>query len=991
MTVRGAELISWGYNSVVTVKGLLAERPELHRFVRAASDTADPDQCLAQLGRLAEEGWDLGEEEETLGAGMWDRLLALLGGSRALGDFLIANTEKTEPLLTEVPTNLRTQMVAAVGGDPLEERPVADLPTGGADTGTQSGDLAGAVSQMRRKYHQILAAVAAEDLAGTTPILAVGMVGSQLALLADAALETALAIARAQYDAAAEVDLSIIALGKTGAQELNYVSDVDVMFLVGEETTPEQLGLATEMARAVTSYCSAPGLVPPLWTLDANLRPEGKNGPLVRTSSSAVEYYQRWAQNWEFQALLKARGAAGDAATAEEFLHSVDPLVWSVASEPDFVRGMRKMRQKIEGSVPISERDRELKLSAGGLRDVEFTVQLLQLVHGQTDLTVRKANTLAGIDSLAAGGYISRAHAHEMADAYRFLRLTEHRTQLQSLRRTHSLPTSPGPQRALARSIEPGKFRDFRDFKKHLDRLRRRVHQLQQDVYYRPIVEATAGLGDHPFELNSEGAVERLRTIGYSDPEGALRSLVALTSGTSRRALIQRNLAPVMVEWLSAGADPDMGMLSFRTLSEQNGDSHWYLSLLRDSSTAAYELSHALANSKWAEGALAALPEAVTWLDDDALLEPPDLATLRGEAQALLGRHDDPSRALGRISSLLSREVTRAGLSDLAGTVNAWRPELAGTVDIVVEAALTLALQENEAEEGQRTVSMVAAGLGSYGGLESTFASDVDLVFVHEAAPGIDAVTAARNAAKVVVRVQQLLSSCRQETIKSVDLDLRPEGRNGALSRTVESYRDYYQRWSSPWEKHALIRLRVVAGDNTLASKFLALVDEQRWQWKLTGADLREVRLLKARMENERLPRGIQRERHVKLGPGGLADVEWTTQLVQLQHAGEYPQLRTPSTLPAIEALIETQVLSAEAGEALRQSWLLASRIRSANVLATGRTLPEVTDVLPRKPKIAHRVANLLGFGVEGEDELVNSWLAAARKSRAVMEQYFWN
>lgn len=966
-----------GFSRSETVKRLLESHPGLIEFAPLVSICADPDQALLQLARLIEQGVDLSGAVSDLGGERWNRLLHLLGGSRALGDFLVAQADGML-WLEDPPVDPRRELLLSVGADPDAAVPVA------------SNFDAEVTGSLRVRYREMLVAIAAADLASENPTSEVAQVGAHLAWLADAALDAALAIARAAHDPEGKIPLGIIALGKTGAQELNYISDVDVMFLTDPDVSGTDLIVAAEMAVTLTACCSGAGIQPPLWTLDAGLRPEGRDGALVRTTDSALGYYRRWAQNWEFQALLKARASAGSIDLGERFIEAIKPLVWSAASRPGFVRGVREMRQQVEQSVRLVDRDRELKLSAGGLRDVEFTVQLLQLVHGQTDPAIRVGGTLEAIHALAVGGYIARGHAHELADAYQLLRVIEHRAQLQGMRRTHMLPSSPEAMRALARAVNREKYPSPVPFEADLVSVRGRVRELHEDVYYRPIVAATAKLGEDQGGLGTEAAEERLRTIGYVDPIGALRSIGALTRGTSRRAMIQRNLSPVIIQWLSQGADPDMGILSFRTLSEQIGESHWYLALLRDSSLAASRLCQVLSNSRWAEGALAVIPEAVAWLDSDRMLLPAPKQQLLEEAAALIDRHRDTGAAMRRVSALVTREVTRTGLADLTTGILGWRPSVSEAVDVAVSGALDLALREQAEKTGSQQVDMIAVGLGRYGGRESTYASDIDLIFVHRARSGTSDSEAGAAATAIGIRVKALLQAHRQEAMVSTDLDLRPEGRQGAISRTVDSYREYYRRWGQVWERHSMVRARLIAGEESLGAEFMALVDGLRWEWPMTSAEVREIRLLKARMENERLPRGANPQVHVKLGPGGLSDVEWTAQLLQLRYAADHAALRTESTVLGVDGLVALGIVQEEDGEDLRRAWNLAQAVRSANVLAAGQLQPERVDVLPRQADIARRVSTILGYGPEGESELTEAWLYAARRARAVMERYFW-
>jgi [glutamine synthetase] adenylyltransferase / [glutamine synthetase]-adenylyl-L-tyrosine phosphorylase len=270
--------------------------------------------------------------------------------------------------------------------------------------------------------------------------------------------------------------------------------------------------------------CSETTVEGTIWPVDANLRPEGRNGPLVRTLSSHLAYYQRWAKTWEFQALLKARAVAGDPALGEEYMEAVSPLVWQAAERENFVPDVQKMRRRVVDNIPVAEVERELKLGPGGLRDVEFAVQLLQLVHGRGDATLHSGSTLDALRALAAGGYVGRADAAQLDSAYRFLRAMEHRIQLFRLRRTHLVPEDEADLRRIGRSL--GLRTDpvaelNKEWKRHASVVRR----LHEKLFYRPLLDAVAQLTPGETRLSPEAARQRLEALGYADPGAALRHL----------------------------------------------------------------------------------------------------------------------------------------------------------------------------------------------------------------------------------------------------------------------------------------------------------------------------------------------------------------------------------------------------------------------------------------------------------------------------------
>ena len=327
-------------------------------------------------------------------------------------------------------------------------------------------------------------------------------------------------------------------MGKCGGDELNYVSDVDVIFVAAAD---DDLTAATTVATRLIHIC---GLV--AWPVDAALRPEGSRGPLVRTLASHLAYYRRWARTWEFQALLKARPAAGDLALAQEWIDELAPLVWHAAERPEAVEDVRAMRRRIIDNVPARELDREIKRGPGGLRDIEFAVQLLQLVHGRGDETLRLPRHPPGAARAGRRRLRRPGRRRDAAARLPFLRSVEHRLQLQGLRRTHTVPTEPAALRWLAHALgytaTPGRgaVEAFRaDWVTHAAEVRR----LHVKLLYRPLLEAVARVPADGLRMTPEAARHRLEILGFADPAGALRHLQALTGGVTRTAAIQRHPA----------------------------------------------------------------------------------------------------------------------------------------------------------------------------------------------------------------------------------------------------------------------------------------------------------------------------------------------------------------------------------------------------------------------------------------------------------------
>ncbi|AWI28124.1 bifunctional [glutamine synthetase] adenylyltransferase/[glutamine synthetase]-adenylyl-L-tyrosine phosphorylase [Streptomyces sp. ICN441] len=953
----------------------------------ALGATADPDLALRGLVRLVEAQQP--DERQVLldtlisAKPLRDRLLGVLGASEALGDHLARHPHDWQALVMYEASDLHP------GVDDFER---------GLAEATDPVSL-------RVAYRRCLLSIAARDVCGTTDV---AQTAAELADLATATLRAALAIARtdAPEDAAA-CRLAVIAMGKCGGHELNYVSDVDVIF-VGEPASEATAGpaseatalkAATRLASHLMRICSETTVEGAIWPVDANLRPEGRNGPLVRTLSSHLAYYQRWAKTWEFQALLKARPVAGDPELGADYVDAVSPLVWQAAERENFVPDVQKMRRRVVDNIPAAHLDRELKLGPGGLRDVEFAVQLLQLVHGRTDPALRSGSTLEALGELAAGGYVGRADAAQLDEAYRFLRSMEHRIQLYRLRRTHLVPEGEEDLRRLGRSLglraDPVAELD-KEWRRHGSVVRR----LHEKLFYRPLLDAVAQLAPGETRLSTQAARQRLEALGYADPAAALRHLEALSSGVSRKAAIQRTLLPVLLGWFADSADPDAGLLGFRQVSDALGKTPWYLRLLRDEGAAAENLARVLSAGRLAPDLLLRAPEAVALLGDPEGLKPRGRDHLEQEVLAAAGRADGAEAGVASARAVRRRELFRTAAADLIGSYgteeNPAELDPGTLVDRVGDAvtdlsaatiagALRSVVRERWGDELPTRFAVI--GMGRFGGHELSYGSDADVLFVHEPREGVDEHEAARAAGTVVAEMRRLLQLPSSDPPLLIDADLRPEGRNGPLVRTLASYAAYYRRWSLVWESQALLRAEPMAGDEELGARFIELVDPLRYPADGLGEDeVREIRRLKARMETERLPRGADPTLHTKLGRGGLSDVEWTVQLLQMRHGRAEPGLRTTRTRAALAAARDAGLLSPEDAGILDDAWVLATRVRNGVMLVRGRA----GDTFPSDAKELAAVGRYLGHGQGHVGEMVDGYRRATRRARAVVERLFY-
>lgn len=956
-------------------------------LISAIPAAADPDQALGLLALLLRRAPD--PVSEILSDTRFRvRLIRVLGASKGLGDFFARHPSELS-VLSDPDLRLPT----------AHEARTSLLDSVGSHGGFASGSGEESWTALRVRYRGLLARVAAIDLEQPDPVAGLDRVAAVLADLAAAALEASLSVARTTLstkglglwffdrDSVSMTRLAIIGMGKAGARELNYVSDVDVIFVgeaeAGSELPPDRaIEIATRLAMLTMRGIYESGLEPGLWEVDPNLRPEGKDGALVRSLDSHIAYYDRWAKSWEFQALLKARPLAGDVDLGREYVQAMAPRVWSSASREGFVESAQKMRERVTQHIPADDVHYQIKLGPGGLRDIEFTVQLLQLVHGQTDEDIRQAGTIAALTALADRGYVGRAEQVEFAEDYRILRLLEHRLQLRYLKRTHLMPRDELGQRVLARAtdLEPSAAQLVARW----NGIKHRVRNLHVRLFYRPLLAAVAGLSADEASLTSVQAEARLAAIGFLDPRGAFKHIEAMTSGVSRKASIQRYLLPVMLQWFADGADPDYGLLAFRRLSDSLGDTYWFLRMLRDSSGAAARLTHVLSASRYVGQLLQGIPEAAAWLENEDELRPRPFALLDEEMRAIISRHDTPDAAASALRAARRREVLRLAISSILGIISV--DELAhGLTDVttVLLTGIISVVRQPAASRGGDGIEFAVIGMGRLGGREIGFGSDTDVMYVYRAV-SVESHEAGAVALAIATEIKRLTEDHRLPL--EIDIDLRPEGKNGAIVRSLDSYRAYYARWSLTWEAQALLRARGLTGDPALVHDFEELADTVRFPSQIAEKEVREVKRIKARVENERLPQGTDPLRHLKLGRGSLSDVEWLVQLTQLQSGARVPSLRTTSTLEALDAAVEAGLVTEADASTLRAAWVFASRARSAVTLWANKN----SDVLPSDRKALDGIARLLEYPPGSATALEEDYLGVTRRARAVFERLFY-
>jgi [glutamine synthetase] adenylyltransferase / [glutamine synthetase]-adenylyl-L-tyrosine phosphorylase len=900
-----------------------AAPPEL---LDLAERSAAPAHVRVVLDRLAGEAGDLlvdaADDERTAVA-----LVAVLAASRSLTRVVEVRPEATFGVLTD-----------------LDRRPPV-----------HDDDVAALVDWRNLEFLRI----AARDLVGRDPL---EVVGAHLAELGRQSLASACRLAaETDRDGPDGVTVAVIGMGKLGGSELNYSSDIDVMF-VGD-------GPRNRLERRARSIMEIAGQC---FRVDANLRPEGRDGPLVRSIASYEKYWERWAEPWEFQALLKARPAAGPEDLGVEWLDAAQRWLWNRPFDADTLRSLRAMKQRSEAEVARKGlAARELKLGPGGIRDIEFTIQLLQLVHGHLDPQLRGPTTLSTLAEMAAAGYVDGSDADDLAAAYRLLRTTEHRVQLVDEQQLHTLPSDRDALDHLARVMgrrdtaeAPAAEQLLRDLRK----ARTGVRGIHERVYFRPLLEAFAQASPEDAALSPEAAATRLTAFGFLDAKRTQAAVKELTRGLNRSSRLMQQLLPLLLDWLSQSPDPDLGLLLVRNLLSADRNSRTMAESFRDSPASAQALCTLAGTSRLLGDVLLRNPDLVPRLDHpERLVTRPRDELVKSADRAVQWRGEVAERQ-ETLQRWNRRHLLGVAARDVLGHADVHQvgADLTALAEATLESALT-ALDPQ--------VPFAVLGLGRFGGAELAYASDLDVVFVH-AGEGAGGSEEAKRVATALMRF--VGGTTPAGRIYAIDADLRPEGKNGPLARRLDSFEPYWRDTALTWERQAMTRARVSAGDRDLGDQLLDVLEPFIWRGGLTADQMREIRRMKARIEAERIPPGEDPEFHLKLGPGSLSDIEFTAQMLQLQYG-----VRATGTLDALRALRDSDVLRADDAEVLSEAYEFCERVRNRWFLVNsgpGDALPSSTDEL-------RWLARSLDTTTGG---LRDHYRRVTRRARKVVERVFY-
>jgi len=829
----------------------------------------------------------------------------------------------------------------------------------------------------RFKVREVLR-IALADLSGAAPLREVTR---DLSRLAAAAFEESI-----RYHAArlvgihgapegGRVGFCVLGMGKLGGEELNFSSDVDVLYLYdrdgrtagGSGPPVTHLAFYARLAEEVTRAIGAVEESGFVFRVDLDLRPEGRSGPIVSSIRGLEAYYEAQGAGWERFALLKARPIAGTLEVGEEALHRLAPFVWRKYLHLGAIEEMRQLKARAQREA-ARRGGQDLKLGPGGIREVEFFVQALQLLHGGKDAHLRERGTLRALDRLLFAGLLASRDRDELAEAYVLLRRLEHRVQMVAERQTHQLPDDAAERERLARRAG---YPDLPALEAELALRRGQVEARFDDLL------RVAGGGAAPVDERAEKATDPAATeeeraaallaLGFAEPEASAAQLLRLARrrGTPFSPTAVPEVArgaPALLAEIAAAPDPDQALRHLADLFGQLAAPTATAELLVGSPRTARLLASLFGSSDFLSRSLLQNPELI-----DQLVHRGSAPLVRGlpELRAELGTRlpaADLEMQLGELRRFKSEQVLRIGLHDVAGAIEIEdvSAQLSDLADACVAACLEMAAAETIKRDGPSAASLVVVGLGKLGGRELGYHSDLDLLFLYSG-PGQTA--GGRSNHEHFARIAQRLIShltlpLREGPLYRIDTRLRPSGSAGPLVVSFDALADYHKKLARLWERQALLRARPVAGDEALFERARREVLDPSLYRPVDAAETaRELYGMRTRMEKE-IAEETTSVANAKLGRGGLVDVEFAAQYLQLVHGEAHPGIRTPSTREALKACVREGLLAPAGFEALSRGYRFLRRLEGRLRIVRDRPI----DQVPRSGRELSLLARRLGY-----------------------------
>ena len=938
---------------------LLQRLPREHAgwesIYRAAAAAPDPDLFFLNLSRWVDSLPGALLSRAFARDDLLPLIGALLGGSEFIPEQIARRPGIFEALFIEdgvlrrpAPGELERAALAAADRCATEEELKADL---------------------RRMKHMEIARIAARDLSGIAPL---PEVTEDLSLLASAALEAAVRFSRRALDERLGLPIVLLpdgtrrlgrfvvmGMGKLGALELNFSSDIDLVYLYetdqgGTEGTARSVSLPEYFARLgeavsrIVSEATEDGFV---FRVDLRLRPEGTRGELANSLRSAEIYYESWGQTWERAALIKARPVAGDRSLGEEFLRSVVPFVYRKYLDFTAIEEIKGMKDRINLAAARSLRsDRDVKLGLGGIREIEFFAQAHQLIYGGKEPKLRLRGTMETISALSRMEIVTEEEREGLAAAYDFLRRLEHRIQAHRERQTHVLPQREEDLSRLARAMG---LPDPPALLSALDRHAAAVHGIYDRLFGGARREESPGVPGEVQALFLRGLAPEevpslLARLGFRDVEAARRNLEALREGPPHVRIPQRarhyldKIGPDILHRAAKSPDPDLALAHVERFLSAIGARTMFYALLYEKPKVVEALVRMFGSSRFLSGFLLRHPELLdTFLRNDLSAMVKSKSDLRTHLAEALAACDDFEQELDELRRFKNLETLRIGIHDMTGNLSLEEGmfQLSALAEVLLSHAVSLAIREvrrrfgvaMEAATGAEA-SFCVLGMGKLGAEELSYHSDLDIIFLYSG-PGESVPEAGRSGsefrrlsnheyfAKVAQRLISILTtSTREGLVYRLDTRLRPSGNAGPLVSSLEAFERYHQESAHLWERQALLKCRFVAGDRNFGKRVEERIRGYIYDRPLPPNAAEEIHRLRMRMEQE-LGREREDRLNLKVGRGGVVDVEFAVQYLQLLQGGSRPTVRARGTLKALYELQRAGIVTLEQYKVLDEGY----------------------------------------------------------------------
>jgi glutamate-ammonia-ligase adenylyltransferase len=755
-----------------------------------------------------------------------------------------------------------------------------------------------------------------------------------------------------------EAEMTVIGMGKLGGNELNFSSDIDIIYFYesdkGETSgvgngSGETKGVVSlhsffnklgEMISKALSQVTEDGFV---FRVDVGLRPEGKSGDMAVSLRSAEIYYESWGQSWERTAMLKARPVAGSLELGERLLTMLHPFVYRKYLDYNLIEDMKNMKLKIDASLTRSmERESNLKLGRGGIREIEFFVQALQLVYAGKNPLLRERNSLKALAALLVARLISEDDHRRLSEAYRFLRTAEHRIQVVQERQTHNLPAKEDELRALARRcgfLRPNGTARFREV---LEGHRANVSTIYGNLFHTDDEKLPQDVEPEVLffldgKADSDLVKDMLAERRFEDVERAYTNLLSLRHGpeksniTPRSRRILEQISPLMLQEVFKSPDPDLALTNLERFLVVIGARSSYYALLAENRTTLKLLVSLFGMSEFLSKILIGHPELLESMvarSYASTVKSADVMAL--ELNGLLEQADYFEDRLDVLRRYRNEEFLRIGMNDIHGRLGQGEitTQLTHLGEICLATAYRLAMQDLKRfgrpryryEGGLAEANLAVIGLGKMGGGELNYHSDLDIIFVYDHQGTTDGEKSVSNHEYFAKLAQKIISILTMQTregyVYKIDTRLRPSGNAGPLVTSLDSFLTYHRKEAQIWERQALTKARVVLGDEVLASQLHDVIRHTVYGFSIDDDGRGEIHRLRMRMENE-LARETGGSYNIKTGRGGMVDVEFAAQYLQLKYGCRFPELRTTSTIVALKEVQTLGLVPAGAAEIL--------------------------------------------------------------------------